>query len=154
MATLEDYRENNFVNYCTRALETFAAETPGVKNVLLATPDGFEIASHAEESKHSADSLAAVGSSLFALGASLISEFSLGATRAITIDSEKGKVYISSVQAEDKALIILISPPKTPCWRTSSTAPTNSPTKSANGCCSSPERPIARRQPRAAGLSS
>ena len=108
MATLEDYRENNFVNYCTRALETFAAETPGVKNVLLATPDGFEIAAHADSSKHSADSLAAVGSSLFALGSSLIGEFELGATRAITIDSEKGKVYISSVQAEDKALIILI----------------------------------------------
>ena len=30
MATLEDYRESSFV---TRALETFAAETPGVKNV-------------------------------------------------------------------------------------------------------------------------
>ena len=30
MATLEDYRESSFVTYCTRALETFAAETPGV----------------------------------------------------------------------------------------------------------------------------
>jgi len=37
MATLEDYRESSFVTYCTRALETFAAETPGVKNVILAT---------------------------------------------------------------------------------------------------------------------
>ena len=44
MATLEDYRESTFVSYCIRALETFAADTPGVKNVLLATPDGFEIA--------------------------------------------------------------------------------------------------------------
>ena len=59
MATLEDYRESSFVTYCTRALETFAAETPGVKNVILATPDGFEIAAHADSSKHSADSLAA-----------------------------------------------------------------------------------------------
>jgi hypothetical protein len=108
MATLEDYRESSFVNYCARALETFASETPGVKNVLLATPDGFEIASHADGSKHSANSLAAVGSSLFALGSSLIGEFELGATRAITIDSEKGKVYISAVHADDKALILLI----------------------------------------------
>ena len=88
MATLEDYRESSFVTYCTRALETFAAETPGVKNVILATPDGFEIAAHADSSKHSADSLAAVGSSLFALGSSLIGEFELGATRSITIDSD------------------------------------------------------------------
>ena len=108
MATLEDYRESSFVTYCTRARETVAAETPGVKNVILATPDGFEIAAHADSSKHSADSLAAVGSSLFALGSSLIGEFELGATRSITIDSEKGKVYISSVHADDKALILLI----------------------------------------------
>ena len=66
MATLEDYRESTFVSYCIRALETFAADTPGVKNVLLATPDGFEIAAHTDDNKHSADNLAAVGSPLFA----------------------------------------------------------------------------------------
>ena len=108
MATLEDYRESTFVSYCTRALETFAADTPGVKNVLLATPDGFEIAAHTDDNKHSADNLAAVGSSLFALGSSLISEFDLGNSKSITIDSEKGKVYISAVSVDDKALIILI----------------------------------------------
>ncbi|MDO4643340.1 MAG: roadblock/LC7 domain-containing protein [Cardiobacteriaceae bacterium] len=108
MATLEDYRENTFVTYCNRALEAFSVETPGVKNVLLATPDGFEIASHADSSKHSADNLAAVGSSLFALGSSLISEFDLGTTKSITIDSERGKVYICSVSVDDKALIIMI----------------------------------------------
>ena len=42
------------------------------------------------------------------MGSSLIGEFELGATRAITIDSEKGKVYISAVHADDKALILLI----------------------------------------------
>ena len=98
MATLEDYRESTFVSYCTRALETFAADTP----------DGFEIAAHTDDNKHSADNLAAVGSSLFALGSSLISEFDLGNSKSITIDSEKGKVYISAVSVDDKALIILI----------------------------------------------
>jgi len=46
--------------------------------------------------------------SLFALGSSLISEFDLGNSKSITIDSEKGKVYISAVSVDDKALIILI----------------------------------------------
>lgn len=109
MATLEDYRNSAFVNFCNKALEKFASDTPGVKNVLLATPDGFEISSHAENSKHSADNLAAVGSSLFALGASLVSEFELGESKSITIDSQKGKVYIRAIDGgEGKSLILLL----------------------------------------------
>lgn len=109
MATLEDYRDSAFVNFCNKSLEKFASDTPGVKNVLLATPDGFEISSHAEHSKHSADNLAAVGSSLFALGASLVSEFELGNSKSITIDSQKGKVYIRAIDGgEGKSLILLL----------------------------------------------
>lgn len=109
MATLETYRESAFVDFCNTTLEQFLQETPGVKNVLLATPDGFEIASQTHESSHSADKLAAVGSSLFALGSSLVSEFNLDVCRSITIDSEKGKVYICAVPGgEDKKLILLL----------------------------------------------
>lgn len=109
MATLETYRETSFVAFCNKALEQFLQETPGVKNVLLATTDGFEIASLTNESSHSADKLAAVGSSLFALGSSLVSEFNLNVCRSVTIDSEKGKIYICAVSGgEDKNLIFLL----------------------------------------------
>lgn len=109
MASLETYRESSFVAFCNSTLEQFLQETPGVKNVLLATPDGFEIASKTLDSAHSADKLAAVGSSLFALGASLISEFNLDVCRSIIIDSEKGKIYISAISGgESKNLILLL----------------------------------------------
>lgn len=110
MATLDDYRNGAFVKFCETALENFMSETSGVKNVLLATTDGFQVAtSSSGDSQHSADNLAAVGSSLFALGASLAGEFQLGTSRSITIDSDKGKIYICSIDGgEGKALILLL----------------------------------------------
>lgn len=109
MASLETYRESAFVAFCNSTLEQFLQDTPGVKNALLATPDGFEIASKTQDSSHSADKLAAVGSSLFALGASLISEFNLDVCRSIIIDSDKGKIYISAIAGgQGKNLILLL----------------------------------------------
>lgn len=109
MASLETYRESSFVAFCNATLEQFLQDTPGVKNALLATPDGFEIASRTQDNSHSADKLAAVGSSLFALGASLISEFNLDVCRSIIIDSDKGKIYISTISGgEGKNLILLL----------------------------------------------
>ncbi|SUO95547.1 roadblock/LC7 domain-containing protein [Suttonella ornithocola] len=111
MATLEDYRNPAFVKFCESALEGFMNETSGVKNVLLATTDGFQVTSRSSGAadKHSADNLAAVGSSLFALGASLAGEFELGESRSITIDSDKGKVYIRAIDGgKDKSLILLL----------------------------------------------
>ncbi len=108
MATLEDYRNGAFVSDCNKALADFMEETHGVKTVLIATPDGFEIASHSTGAAHSVENLAAVGSSLFALGASLASQFELGASRSITIDNDKGKVYISAITGENNRSLVLL----------------------------------------------
>lgn len=108
MPTLDDYRNPQFVKYCEAALENFISET-GVKNALLATPDGFHLASAGGNSAHSADNLAATGSTLFALSSSVITEFNHGATRSVTIDAEKGKVFLCSVDGgQGKVLILLI----------------------------------------------
>lgn len=110
MATLEQYRNSSFVKYCENALEEFLNETHGVKDVLLATPDGFEIASKSTGGgAFSSDNLAAVGSTLFSLGTSVGDQLGQGTCRSITIDNDKGKVYISSIEGGGgKSLILLI----------------------------------------------
>lgn len=110
MATLEEYRNPAFVKFCEEALETFISETRGVKNVLLATPDGFQVASHSMDGgKHSADNLSAVGSTLFSLANSVVTELKLGVTRSLTIDADRGKVYICNVEGgKDKSLVLLL----------------------------------------------
>lgn len=106
MVKLDDYRESNFVKVCNLALEDFVNDTTGVKNVMLATVDGFTIA-HCNVSE-SGDQLAAVGSSIFALGATLASEFNFGACKSITIENEEGRVYILTIVQDDKQLILLV----------------------------------------------
>lgn len=110
MATLEQYRNGAFVKFCETALETFLTETHGVKHVLLATPDGFSIASQTTGGgNYSAENLAAVGSTLFSLGSSVGEQLSQGSCRSITIDNDKGKVYIYSIDGgKGKSLILLI----------------------------------------------
>lgn len=110
MATLEQYRNEAFVKYCETTLQTFLSETHGIKHVLLATPDGFSIASQSTGgANYSSENLAAVGSTLFSLGSSVGEQLGQGVCRSITIDNDKGKVYIYSIDGgKGKSLILLI----------------------------------------------
>lgn len=108
MATLKSYRDEKFVTYCANELKDYVDLYPGIDTALIATPDGFEIASYAHKKTYSADKLAAVGSSLFALGASLVEEFDLKDCKSVILDSERGKVYISTIQSMQTSVILMI----------------------------------------------
>lgn len=108
MATLESYRNEAFVKFCNKALSDFLEDNHVIKSVILATVDGFEVSSAAMDSHYSGDKLAAVSSTLFTLASSLVNEFSLNGCKSVTIDSEKGKVYLSSIKAGQKSLILML----------------------------------------------
>lgn len=109
MPTLETYREPRFVAMCQRIIDECVKETGNVKNIIIATVDGFEIAATVSSEDNNNDKLAAVGSSLFALSSSLSQELKLDDCQSLTIDSEKGKIYVRLVEAsENKKLILLI----------------------------------------------
>lgn len=108
MVSLENYRNPEFVEYCNQALKEYVELYAGINAALLATPDGFEITSYAHKQTHSDDKLAAVGSSLFALGTSLVQEFELKDCNSIILDSEKGKVHISSIKSLQHSIILMV----------------------------------------------
>lgn len=108
MTNLDTYRDKKFVAVCQKIIDDCIHDTPNVKSIILATVDGFEVAASALEAGHSTDKLAAVGSSLFALSSSLAAELKLDACQSLTIDSEKGKVYVRLVESDNKQLILLI----------------------------------------------
>lgn len=108
MPSLENYRNEKFVSLCAQELEDYTRSYRGIDTALIATPDGFEIASYAHRQSYSADKLAAVGSSLFALGVSLFQEFQLRDCKSIILDSEKGKVYISTIENMNHSIILMI----------------------------------------------
>ncbi|MDO4435660.1 MAG: roadblock/LC7 domain-containing protein [Cardiobacteriaceae bacterium] len=108
MATLESYRNEAFVAFCNQTLKDFLQDNHVVKSVILATVDGFEVSSAALDTQYSGDKLAAVSSTLFTLASSLVNEFSLNGCKSVTIDSDKGKVYLSSIKAGQKSLILML----------------------------------------------
>lgn len=112
MKSLEEYRDPKFTQACALELEYFAETVPSVKNVLLATPDGFDIASFINGDSYSEDNLAAVGSSLFALGSSLTQELALDTCESITLDTNKGRIYIRSVEHNGHSLVLLVQTTK------------------------------------------
>lgn len=108
MKSLDEYRDPKFAKACTEELEAFASEVPAAKNILLATPDGFDVASYITNDDYSEDNLAAVGSSLFALGSSLTQELDMDICESITLDTGKGRIYIRAIEHEGNSLVLLI----------------------------------------------
>ncbi len=108
MATLDNYRNEKFVKYCEEQLREYVELYAGIDAALIATADGFEISSYAQGRLHSADKLAAVGSSLFSLGDALVQEFNLMNCKSIILDSDRGKVYISDIHNKQHSIILMI----------------------------------------------
>ncbi|MBR1376175.1 MAG: roadblock/LC7 domain-containing protein [Cardiobacteriaceae bacterium] len=110
MATLEEYRNPVFVKACDVELESFVAANSGVNTILITTPDGFTISSAVkDENKHNMDNLAAVGSTIFALGASASEQLELGVCNSVTIENQQGRIYICAIEGgKDKSLVLFL----------------------------------------------
>lgn len=109
MTSLETFRNENFVTFCTTELENYVRSFRGIETAIIATPDGFEIAVFSiENGEENADKLAAVASSLFALGSSLVGEFNIHACKSVILDSDRGKVFISTVSNMQHSLILMV----------------------------------------------
>lgn len=80
-------------------------QVDGVSAVVVATLDGFEIAS---ASHHSFDpsSIAAMASSIYAIGGAVSREVRLGSCRSITVDTEDGFALVSPVRSGDAELVV------------------------------------------------
>lgn len=80
----------------TKQLERFGQETKGVTSAVLLTNDGFQVASlHLND--ESASKLAAMGSSLAAIGQAIAKEASLKECSRMIVESESGVVTVMEV---------------------------------------------------------
>lgn len=77
-------------------LDTFAQSTPGVVSAVLMSADGFEIAS-LQVGKGGAARLAAMGSSLSAIGSAIAKEAGIVECSRMVIESDSGTVVIMNV---------------------------------------------------------
>ena len=81
--------------------------TSGIDGVLLASTDGFEVASIFQKD-YDGGKLSAVGSSILALVQALTSEARLTGCRSVILDAQDGKIMISAVANKNQPMIIIL----------------------------------------------
>lgn len=79
-----------------RQLDALAQSTPGVLSVVLLSADGFEVAS-LQTGKGGAARLAAMGSSLSAIGSAIAREAGIVECNRMIIESDSGTIVIMTI---------------------------------------------------------
>ena len=92
---------------CDRALNDLMQEVKGIKAVVVATEDGFEVAARVENTAQVAR-LSAMASSLAALGAMAGEESQLGVCHSLVMEAVEGFIAIVQVRRADVSLIVSV----------------------------------------------
>jgi uncharacterized protein len=90
-------------NHCEQLLST----VPGLTAAVLASADGFDVAS-AVRGRLKPERLAALASSIAAIGQVVALEGSLGHSQRIMIDGELGYVMVCSIDRQDIGLVLIL----------------------------------------------
>ena len=92
---------------CDRAVDELMQEVKGIKAVVIATEDGFEVAARVENTAQVAR-LSAMASSLAALGAMAGEESRLGVCHSLMMEAAEGFITIVQVRRADVSLIVSV----------------------------------------------
>lgn len=92
---------------CDRALDELMQEIKGIKAVVVSTEDGFEVAARVENTAQ-ISRLAAMASSLAALGVMAGEESRLGVCESIVMQATEGFIAIVQVRRADVPLIVSV----------------------------------------------
>lgn len=97
---------SNTKAWAQQEAERLMQETSGVVAIVIATVDGFDVASVMR--KGDANRVAAMASSIFAISAVVSQEANLGRSRSVTIDTEEGFTVVHSVYRSDADLVVSV----------------------------------------------
>ena len=81
------------------AFLAFAQQQPGVRASLLATIDGFEIASHCPDTNFRSQNLAAMASSLTAISRAITKEVAFDGCDRLLLESVSGRIVFQPVSS-------------------------------------------------------
>ena len=92
---------------CLAHLQDFLSQTSGVTAALVATTDGFEVSSVLHQSL-SAEKMAAMTSSILALGEAVLSEADLNDCQNVVIESGDGLIVMLAIGDTRKELLLSV----------------------------------------------
>lgn len=87
-------------------LDAFAHALPGVRSAVVASVDGFAIA-EATGQAGAGDRLAAMTSSMLALGKAVTRELALGSMEVLMMEADEGKVLMLSIPSPGTPLLLM-----------------------------------------------
>jgi len=90
-----------------RAAQTLLSEVDGARAVVIATVDGFDLA-HAGRDTIEPARLAAMVSSLSALGDAASRETGIGTPLCLVVESTEGRLLVRCVQAHGESIIVVL----------------------------------------------
>ena len=97
-----------FQAMCIDALRQLVSDTPGVESACLVTGDGFEIAAALNKGS-SASRLAAMTSSMHALGSAVTGELKLKECKSVIVDGETGTVVMVRVPSNHAEMMLAVT---------------------------------------------
>lgn len=97
----------DLVQQCAVQLQWFMSQTSGVTAALVATTDGFEVASVLHQTL-SAEKMAAMTSSILALGEAVLSEAELTDCKNVVIESGDGLIVMLAVGDTRSELLLSV----------------------------------------------
>lgn len=94
-------------NTCDKLIDELMMQVKGVKAVVVASEDGFEVAARVQHTAQ-VSRLSAMASSLAALGAMAGAESQLGECQSMLMQADGGYIAIVQVRRPDVSLIISV----------------------------------------------
>jgi predicted regulator of Ras-like GTPase activity (Roadblock/LC7/MglB family) len=98
---------NEMTRHAQLAANALMADVSGARAVLVATPDGFDLA-HAGALPQDASRLAAMVSSMAALGDAASREAAIGQPHCMVVDSSAGRLVMRSVQWRGEPMVVVL----------------------------------------------
>lgn len=95
------------VEACQQHLQALVSHTPGVTSAAVASSDGFQVAAVFNR-EISANKLAAMTSSIHALGEAVVAESLLKKCLNVLIEAESGKVIMLAISHTDHHLLLTV----------------------------------------------
>lgn len=92
---------------CEQSLDELMAQVKGIKAIVVATEDGFEVAARVQNTAQ-ISRLSAMASSLAALGAMAGEESQLGVCQSLLMEADDGFIAIVQVRRPDVSLIFSV----------------------------------------------
>jgi len=112
MVTIRDVNKRQpsslFLKFGQRCVEELCSSVQGVNSVVLASGDGFEVASVTNQSGFDKGKVAAVSSSLMSMVQALVSEIKLKDCQSFILDAANGKAIIAHVPCNNYPMVLMV----------------------------------------------